>query len=377
MRATDIPEHFQNVCFPNGKVIGKQWRIVKPLGAGSFGAVYKVVNINTSEMAALKVEGHREEGNAMKLEALKQLSKRDKMFAKVLGSGKKEHYSYVVMTLLGENLDKLIGKQQCTVSTIIRIGINVLYVIKLIHDMGFIHRDIKRGNMALGLDDRSRIIHILDFGLARQYVVFQKGHKPKMRRPRDIVHFRGSPRYASINALEKGEQGRDDDLWSLLYTLTEMRGDLPWQKNRLIKTILEAKRRTTPETLFKDCPAQFNDFYTHLMTLNYYSRPNYRLLYRLLENVRIVENIKYTDPFDWELSNTPRTSDEKDTTEQEGTSRAAIRTNSDSRVKMSSSTNVPESSGELSAPAPERAAATGNEQNPFPESLFCPNPLGF
>ncbi|VDL80364.1 unnamed protein product [Nippostrongylus brasiliensis] len=111
MRATDIPEHFQNVCFPNGKVIGKQWRIVKPLGAGSFGAVYKVVNINTSEMAALKVEGHREEGNAMKLEvhALKQLSKRDKMFAKVLGSGKKEHYSYVVMTLLGENLDKLIG----------------------------------------------------------------------------------------------------------------------------------------------------------------------------------------------------------------------------------------------------------------------------
>ncbi|VDL62365.1 unnamed protein product [Nippostrongylus brasiliensis] len=123
-----------------------------------------------------------------------------------------------------------------------------------------------------------------------------------------------------------------------------MRGDLPWQKNR---------------------------------TLNYYSRPNYRLLYRLLENVRIVKNIKYTDPFDWELSNTPRTSDEKDTTEQEATSRAAIRTNSDSRVKMSSSTNLPESSDELSSPAPERAAATGNEQNPFPESLFSPNPLGF
>ncbi|EYC21728.1 hypothetical protein Y032_0018g3500 [Ancylostoma ceylanicum] len=34
---------------PKGKVIGKRWRILRKLGEGGFGAVYKVEEINTNE----------------------------------------------------------------------------------------------------------------------------------------------------------------------------------------------------------------------------------------------------------------------------------------------------------------------------------------
>ncbi|EYC21725.1 hypothetical protein Y032_0018g3498 [Ancylostoma ceylanicum] len=95
---------------PKGKVVGKRWKILKKLGTGSFGAVYKVEDINTCEFAALKAEAIQSKGNVLKLEAhiLRRLANCP-MFVNILQSGKKEFYSYVVMTLLGPSLDTLIG----------------------------------------------------------------------------------------------------------------------------------------------------------------------------------------------------------------------------------------------------------------------------
>ncbi|VDK45304.1 unnamed protein product, partial [Cylicostephanus goldi] len=80
----------------------------------------------------------------------------------------------------------------CTVSTQVRVGINALYAVKALHDMGFIHRDLKPANMALGALDseHSRLIHLFDFGLAREYVVRGKDGRTKLRRPRPIARFR-------------------------------------------------------------------------------------------------------------------------------------------------------------------------------------------
>lgn len=68
---------------------------------------------------------------------------------------------------------------------------------------------------------------MLDYGLARQYV-----HKNgRLRDERESAGFRGTVRYASLNAHYKKDLGRRDDLWSLLYILIEFRrGELPWRK---------------------------------------------------------------------------------------------------------------------------------------------------
>ncbi|EPB67690.1 hypothetical protein ANCCEY_13222 [Ancylostoma ceylanicum] len=87
---------------------------------------------------------------------------------------------------------------------------------------------------------------------------------PKMRRPRQRAHFRGTLRYCSVNTHEKGEQGRDDDLWCLLYMLVELRGPLPWSKVRERRLISRIKRTIDMEKLLENCPVELLVFAEHL-----------------------------------------------------------------------------------------------------------------
>ncbi|KAK6025777.1 hypothetical protein OSTOST_08318 [Ostertagia ostertagi] len=240
--------------------------------------------------AALKAESNFVSGGSvLKLEVqiLRRLSNKPYV-AQLIHSGKRESYSYVVMTLLGESLrhiTKRLGKI-FSVSTQVRIGINVLFGLKQIHDIGFIHRDIKPANMAIGRvgSPEYRFIHILDFGLAREFVVHCDG-KLRMRRPRQRALFRGTTRYCSIATHEKAEQGRMDDLWCLLYMLAELRGPLPWANASDKREVYEIKRRTEIDVVLENCPVQLIKFAEHLSTLNYYMRPDYLLLYELLVDV--------------------------------------------------------------------------------------------
>ena len=106
------------------------------------------------------------------------------------------------------------------------LGIELIPILKFIHDKHIIHRDIKPDNFAIGYDDPCQI-YILDFGLAKKY----RSSKTLKQNPM-IKHSRltGTARYASINALKGFEQSRRDDLESLGYVLAYLlRGTLPWQ----------------------------------------------------------------------------------------------------------------------------------------------------
>ncbi|CAJ0590605.1 unnamed protein product [Cylicocyclus nassatus] len=350
---------------PKGKIIGRRWKILKVLGRGSFGAVYKVEDVNTNELAALKAESG--DSNVLKLEAyiLKRLANFP-VFVEILQSGKKEFYSYVVMTLLGPSLEALIGSvgKVCTVSTQVRVGINALYAVKALHDMGFIHRDLKPANMALGAgdSDRSRLIHLFDFGLAREYVVRGENGRAKLRRPRPVVRFRGTMRYCSVNTQERGEQGRMDDLWSLLYILVEMRGQLPWAFATDPQEILHFKKNTPAEFLLENCPVQFINFHKHIDTLNYYCRPNYTLLFTLLENIRTAGFIRYSDPYDWEF---------------EKLLSRRMRSSSEKNALPIGRTNATQSSISLPHARKAHCRKIASDDSPFPARYFATNPLGF
>ena len=96
-----------------------------------------------------------------------------------------------------------------------------------LHNSGFLHRDMKPGNLAIGLGQRSHTLVLIDFGLARRWR--RTDGTGRARRARTSAPFRGSLRYASAKAHMGRELGRADDLWSLLYLVLELVGvRLPW-----------------------------------------------------------------------------------------------------------------------------------------------------
>jgi casein kinase 1 len=98
-----------------------------------------------------------------------------------------------------------------------------------LHVCNYIHRDVKPGNMAVGLDSRHKTIFIIDFGLSKQY----RDRATKLHLPANINHaFVGTRAYASMNINLRLAPTRRDDLESWFYCLVEwVTGSLPWCEN--------------------------------------------------------------------------------------------------------------------------------------------------
>ena len=137
------------------------------------------------------------------------------------------------MELLGKSLEDLfqIQKKKLSIKTVCLIALQMLDRIEFVHNKNIIHRDIKPDNFVVGLDNKSHIIYLLDFGLSKKYRSSRTKQHIKFN---DHKKLTGTARYASINALSGYEQSRRDDLEAIGYVLMYfLRGSLPWQGLKL------------------------------------------------------------------------------------------------------------------------------------------------
>uniref|UniRef100_A0A915A1D7 Protein kinase domain-containing protein n=1 Tax=Parascaris univalens TaxID=6257 RepID=A0A915A1D7_PARUN len=157
----------------------------------------------------------------MKVFVLRELKNRNaKYFCDVVDNRQFHNVNYIVMTLVGSSLQELrkmsskasADKEKLTLGCALSVGIQCLEAIHELHDVGYLHRDVKPANFAIDKFD-IRKIYLLDLGLCRKYV----GRNGEVRRPRWAAGFRGTIRYAALSCHVSREQCRKDDLESWLY----------------------------------------------------------------------------------------------------------------------------------------------------------------
>lgn len=295
-----------------GQVVKDRWRIISKIGTGGFGSIYEAYDCLSKESIAIKIESAEQAKQVLKMEVavLKKLQGHPHV-CRFIGCGRTEKFNYVCMSLQGKNLAEL--RRSCTVSssraafslsTTLRLGQQILRAIKSIHSVGFLHRDIKPSNFAMGRHPSNmRTVYMLDFGLARQYIstVSLGSRRPEVRPPRPAAGFRGTVRYASVNAHHNVEMGRHDDLWSLFYMIVEfVNGALPWRKIKDKEQVGKMKQHYDHRLLLKHLPYDFKQFLQHIEQLNYFTEPDYAMLLNIFERCIKRRGIRMDDPYDWE-----------------------------------------------------------------------------
>lgn len=264
-----------------------RYNIKSKLGKGSFGTVYDGIDTETNNSVAIKID---ENPNLRRLEQeykFYTLLQGKKGIPKVFlydDSGEKD---ILIMQRLGPSLESL--SQYCNreldIPTIANVGVQMISILEIIHDTGILHRDIKPDNFLVGLGSDSDDLFLIDFGLARRFINSNKQtHIPY----RNSIGMVGNLRFASLRAQKGIEQGRRDDLESVIYTLIYLvKGNLPWQNLPLIpgggkdmrgKRILKIKQTLSFQDICDECPEIFQTLLEYCRLLEFKERPNYEYL---------------------------------------------------------------------------------------------------
>ncbi|CEF65232.1 Casein kinase I [Strongyloides ratti] len=223
------------------EVLNSKYTVHTMLSAGGFGQVYWATENKTGKYLAVKIEKQGSKISLLTEEAI-IASKINRSACKKNDHGIRHpivrlydyfetpEYKILTMSMCGPNireLKKATEYDRFSPTTTFWIMKKMVDALKVLHEFGWIHRDVKPANFCIGLGkEGAHRLYVVDFGLARKYIT----STGKLREKRSFSSFRGTLRYASINAHNKKDLARVDDMWSVYYIGVEnIIGKLPWR----------------------------------------------------------------------------------------------------------------------------------------------------
>jgi serine/threonine protein kinase len=162
------------------------------------------------------------------------------------------------------------------------ISLQILFLIKSIHEKGLIHRDIKPDNFLFGKDNK---LFLIDFGLCKFYLN-NNNHIP-LKKTSCLI---GSVNYCSINSHKKLELSRRDDLISLGYIMIYLYyGRLEWSDININKDIEESNKKIIflkkNILLFPTLPSFILTILEYSYALKFDQEPDYPFLIQLISDI--------------------------------------------------------------------------------------------
>lgn len=290
------------------------WKVVVQLGAGGFGTVMKVIQVNEAGIPI----NDKEFAMKTELKCVKKQSSRLKIERNVMASfakcdpGCKEHFpelidlgqtlelKWIVMTLVGASLEKL--KQKAfSKSTALQCGLQTMKAIHDFHQLGFLHRDIKPANYCIGAGAKRELVYILDFGLARKY----RQSNGKVREPRNRTKMVGTPRYCPRASHRCEELARKDDFesWYFMFLdFLDSEKGVPW-KGKPRDVTYALKRKVFDDSKWistiSQVPEEFAIMADYINSLFFFSDVEFGVFRESITDYARGSNITLKEPLDW------------------------------------------------------------------------------
>jgi serine/threonine protein kinase len=191
-----------------GMVLNQRYEIIKEIGLGGMGHVYKARDRDLDEVVALKVLRAEISADPVIQKRFLREIKVTRMISnpyvvKVFDTGKYKGNRYISMEYIeGISLDDWIRRAKPDIRMMLGVIVKVLQGVQAAHTQGIIHRDLKPQNVLM---DKSLNPHVLDFGIARSMDNVDATSGQIM----------GSPKYMSPEQI----QGKDLDTRSDMYAI--------------------------------------------------------------------------------------------------------------------------------------------------------------